>query len=125
MKNNFYDLLAKVPTEYTSDINEKLNQIDELNKKIEKLNKSIKEKDAFITELMDLCIKNTEERLKSFDKEIDKTNTDTPDIYIEEESMSVVCNTCRHELISNLKQSNCEILVCPKCGCGQVTVLKN
>lgn len=33
MENNFYDLLAKVATEYTSDINEKLNQIDELNKK--------------------------------------------------------------------------------------------
>ena len=123
MKNNFYDLLAKVPTEYTSDINEELNQIDELNKKIEKLNKSIKEKDAFITELMDLCIKNTEERLKSFQKEIDKTNTDTPDIYIGEESMSVVCNTCGYELISNFKQLNYAILICPKC--GQVTVLKN
>ena len=122
MENNFYDLLAKVATEYTSDINEKLNQIDELNKKIEKLNKSIKEKDAFITELMDRCIKNTEERLKSFQKEIDKTKIDTPDIFVREKSISVVCPACGHELISNLKQSNYTFLICPKC--GKITVLK-
>ena len=123
MKNNFYDLLAKVETKYESDITEKINEINELNNRITKLNKSIKEKDAFITELMDRCIKNTEERLKSFQKEIDKTNTDTPDIYIEEENMSVVCNTCGYELISNFKQLNYAIFICPKC--GQVTVLKN
>lgn len=122
MKNNFYDLLAKVETKYESDITEKINEINELNNRITKLNKSIKEKDAFITELMDRCIKNTEERLKSFQKEIDKTKIDTPDIYIGEESISVVCPACGHELISNLKQSNCTIIICPKC--RKVTVLK-
>lgn len=122
MVNNFYDLLAKVETKYESDITEKINEINELNNRITKLNKSIKEKDVFITELMDRCIKNTEERLKSFQKEIDKTKIDTPNIYIGEESISVVCPTCGHELISNLKQSNCTILICPKC--GKVTVLK-
>ena len=122
MEINFYDLLAKVATEYASDINEKINEINELNNRITKLNKSINEKNEIITELMDRCIKNTEEKLKYFQKEVDKTKTDTPDIYIGEESISVVCPACEHELISNLKQSNCVILICPKC--RQVTVLK-
>lgn len=124
LKNNFYDLLAKVATEYTSDINEKLNQIDELNKKIEKLNKSIKEKDAFITELMDRCIKNTEERLKCYEKEVNKTKEETPDIYIEENNTSVVCDNCGFKLIQSIyKPVGYVIIICPNC--GQIMVLKN
>ena len=117
MENNFYDLLEKVGTKYENDINEKINEIKELKERIEKLHKSI-------NDLMDLCIKNIEERLKCYKKEIDKTKEETPDIYIEENNTSVVCDNCGFKLIQSIyKPVGHVIIICPNC--GQIMVLKN